>query len=163
MFIPFLLSFFFLKFIFSSYCGSYIPKDESTCDRYTNTTHICCHLTGHLSGTYQQMCYPFSREDYYRMSRTIAINNYDFKLNCGHRRGASCGTIVNPRSYKDCSIASKKSNSCCYYKYQGSTNCVWLGKSDVGTMKYKDLIVICGGRYNKENVTIVLIVLFLLL
>ena len=146
MCIEFLLPIFFLKFVYSSYCGSYIPKDESTCDRYTNTTY----LTGHLSGTCQQMCYPFSREDYYRMSRTIAINNYDFKLNCGHRRGASCGTIVNQRSYKDCSIASKKSNSCCYYKYQGSTNCVWLGKSDVGTMKYKDLIVICESWYNKD-------------
>ena len=147
-----IIIFFLHKVLTDSYCGSYLPKDESTCDKYANTTYICCHLTGHLFGTVQSMCYPFSREDYYKMSRSISINNYDFKLKCGSTRGASCGQIVNPISYKDCSIYSKKDNSCCYYKYQKQTNCVWLGKSDIGTMKYKDLLVICEGRYGKINI-----------
>lgn len=93
-----LLSFLLLflhQVLSQSYCGSYLPKDESTCDKYTN----------------------------YKMSRSISINNYDFKLKCGSTRGASCGQIVNPITYKDCSIYSKKDNSCCYYKYQKQTNC----------------------------------------
>ena len=72
-----LLSFLLLflhQVLSQSYCGSYLPKDEGTCDKYTNTTFICCHLTGHLFGTVQSMCYPFSREDYYKMSRSISIN-----------------------------------------------------------------------------------------
>ena len=69
-------------------------------------------------------------------------------------------TTTNPITYKDCSIFSKKDNSCCYYKYQKQTNCVWLGKSDVGTMRYKDLLVICQGRYSKINIfAIVLLIL----
>ena len=91
------ISIFFLSFLFfplshqESYCGSYLPKDESTCDKYTNTSHICCHLTGKLYGTIQQMCYPFSREDYYKMSRSVGINGFDYKLKCGQTRGAACG------------------------------------------------------------------------
>ena len=160
MFITLLLLFIH-QVLSASYCGSYLPKDESTCDKYINTTYICCHLTSHLFGTVQSMCSPFSREDYYKMSRTISINNYDFKLKCGSTRGASCGQIVNPISYKDCSIYSKKSNSCCYYKYQKQTNCVWLGKSDVGTMKYKELLVICEGSFNTLNIYAILLLMLL--
>lgn len=109
-----------------SYCGSYLPKDESTCDKYTNTSHICCHLTGKLYGTIQQMCYPFSREDYYKMLHSVS------------------------------------KNSCCYYSYKGTTNCVWLGKSDVGTMKYKGLLLICGGRYIGLGVMIVIYVMMII-
>lgn len=145
-----------------SYCGSYLPKDESTCDKYTNTSHICCHLTGKLYGTIQQMCYPFSREDYYKMSRSVGINGFDYKLKCGQTRGAACGDIVNPRTYKDCSMHSVSKNSCCYYSYKGTTNCVWLGKSDVGTMKYKDLLLICGGRYIGLGVMIVIYVMMII-
>ena len=141
-----------------SSCPSYLPKAASTCDKYTNTSHICCHLTGKLYGTIQQICYPFSREDYYKMSRSVGINGFDYKLKCGQTRGALCGDIVNPRTYKDCSMSSVSKNSCCYYSYKGTTNCVWLGKSDVGTMKYKDLLLICGGRYIGLGVMIVLYV-----
>ena len=149
--------------IFTSYCGFYIPKDESTCDRFTNSSYICCHLTGHLSGAYHTMCYPFSREDYYKMSRSVGINGYQYKLNCGTRRGASCGKVVDPKSYKDCAIASKSKNSCCYYRYQNTANCVWLGKSDVGTMKYKDLLVICGSRYYNLSMNFLMVMLLFII
>ena len=160
---------FYLLFLFSflpsilseSYCGSYLPKDGSTCDKYTNATYICCHLTGKLYGTVQRMCYPFSREDYYKMSRSVAINGFEYKLSCGERRGALCGQIVNPRTYKDCSMSSLKSNSCCYYSYKGTTNCVWLGKSDVGTMRYKDLIVICEGGFISVKMVILLLLVLI--
>lgn len=126
---PYFLPLLFLPSVFTSYCGSYIPKDESTCDRFTNNTYICCHLTGHLSGAYHIMCYPFSREDYYKMSRTVGINGYDYKLNCGTRRSASCGKVVDPKSYKDCGIASTSKNSWCYYRYQNTANWVMLGRA----------------------------------
>lgn len=139
--------YFILPIIKSSYCGSYLPKDETSCDKFTHSTNICCHLTGKLYGTIQSMCYPFVREDYYRMKRTVGINEFNFKLKCGNKRGASCGQVVNPVTYKDCSIYSESKNSCCYYTYKGTTNCVWLGNSNVGTMKYKDLLLICKGTF----------------
>ena len=162
----FILSFFLLFYSNihqQSYCGSYLPKDETTCSQFTNSTYICCHLTGKLYGTVQQMCYPFSREDYYKMSRSVAINEFEYKLKCGSGRGASCGLIVNPKNYKDCSMYSEKSNSCCFYSYKGSTNCVWLGNSDVGTMKYKDLLLICKGEKIKYNAVLLYIIIIALL
>lgn len=131
----------------SSYCGSYLPEGEGSCDQFTNSTFICCYLTGKLLGTFQNMCYPFDRESYYRMSRSVEINGYKYKLDCGQSRGASCGQIVNPVSYKDCGLYSTSGNSCCFYKYQRQTNCVWLGKSKIGSMVYKDLTVICKGSF----------------
>ena len=157
---------FFLSFLInyslSSYCGSYLPKDSSTCDKFDTTDKICCHLQGNFNGAPHSMCYPFSRDIYYSLSRSIELNGYRYKLNCGIKRGTSCGQIVNPQSYKDYSISSKKSNSCCFYRYKTQTNCVWLGTSDVGTMQYKDLLVICSGNYLKFSFVLVLILIFFL-
>lgn len=154
--------FLLIKFSFSSYCGSYLPKDSSTCDKFDTADSICCHLQGNFDGAPHSMCYPFKRDIYYSLSRSIELNGYRYKLNCGKKRGTSCGQIVNPQSYKDCSISSSKSNSCCFYRYGSQTNCVWLGASDVGTMKYKDLLVICSESYLKYSFVLTLILLFLL-
>ena len=157
------LPFFLFPFSYSSYCGSYLPDGEGSCDQFTNSTFICCYLTGKLLGTFQNMCYPFDRETYYRMSRSVEINGYKYKLDCGQSRGASCGQIVNPVSYKDCGLYSTSGNSCCFYKYQAQTNCVWLGKSNIGTMVYKDLTVICGGSYLKSMLYMCIIAVVYLL
>ena len=113
------------------------------------------------------MCYPFSRDIYYKMSRTVKINGYSFSVDCGNSRGTLCGDIVNPVSYKDCSIYSTSSNSCCFYKYtykkpktdkekntteeewETETNCVWLGTGDIGEMSYNKLTIICSNNYMK--------------
>ena len=139
----------FLTTVFSSYCGSYIPKDESTCDQFTNSSYICCFLTGNYEGLISSKCYPFFREDYYKLKREIEINGYVYKLDCGTKRGALCGEVVDPISYKDCGIYSKKGNSCCFYQYDDTANCVWLGTSDIGVMEYRGLKVICSGGYLK--------------
>ena len=36
----FLFLLFLHRVLSQSYCGSYLPKDESTCDKYTNSTFI---------------------------------------------------------------------------------------------------------------------------
>ena len=148
-----------LKYISNSYCGSYIPYDGSSCFQYTNSTSICCFLRGNFEGNYHTMCYPFSRDIYYKMSRTVKVNGYSFSVDCGTSRGTLCGDIVNPVSYKDCSIYSKKDNSCCFYKYtyknsdkedwETETNCVWLGTGDIGEMSYNKLTIICSNNYIK--------------
>ena len=107
-----------ISYAISSYCGSYIPKDESTCDKFTNSTSICCYLQGNFDGAPHSLCYPFERDFYYSLSRTVSLNSFRYKLNCGQKRGALCGQVVNPVTYKDCSIFSKSKNSCCFYTYK---------------------------------------------
>ena len=153
-----------------SYCGSYIPKDETTCGQYTNSTEICCFLRGAFNGQYHSMCYPFSRATYYKLATNVKINGFTYRLNCGNQRGASCGKVFNPKSYKDCGVYSNKGNSCCYYSYYANstnndTNCVWLGTSDVGIISYRKVItqndgsnytsslnVICDGCFLKWSI-----------
>ena len=163
--------------IINSYCGSYIPYDGDSCFQYTNSSSICCFLRGNFEGNYHTMCYPFSRDIYYKMSRTVKINGYSFSVDCGSSRGTLCGDIVNPVNYKDCSIYSTKSNSCCFYKYtyknpktsedeedewETETNCVWLGTGDIGEMSYNKLTIICSSNFIKFN-TISLFLLFIIL
>lgn len=161
MVLSFIFFIFLLKYISSSYCGSYIPYDASSCYQYTNSSSICCFLRGNFEGSYHTMCYPFSRDIYYKMSRSVKINGYSFNLDCGTSRGTLCGDVVDPKSYKDCAIFSTSKNSCCLYiykyknpqdeEYSEDRNCVWLGTSDIGEMSYNKLTVICGTCFNKIN------------
>ena len=165
------------NYTFSSYCGSYIPYDGSSCFQYTNESSICCFLRGNFEGNYHTMCYPFNREIYYKMSRKVKINGYTYSVDCGESRGTLCGDVVNPVNYKDCSIYSKLDNSCCFYKYyyktdneskdwEVETNCVWLGTGDIGEMSYKRLQIICGDyimKFNKINIIFALILFGLIL
>ena len=137
-----LLIFLNLQIIFeSSYCGSYIPKDAGTCTHFTNSQEICCFLRGAFNGQYHSMCYPFSRATYYKLGRSVKINGFTYRLDCGSKRGATCGDVVNPKTYNDCGVYSNKKNSCCLYSYYANstvneTNCVWLGTSDIGIITY---------------------------
>ena len=60
----------------ASYCGSYIPYNGDSCWQYTNSSSICCFLRGNFEGNYHTMCYPFSRDIYYKMSRSVKINKW---------------------------------------------------------------------------------------
>ena len=170
MWLKHIILFSLINYIFSSYCGSYIPYDGSSCFQYTNSSSICCYLRGNFEGNYHTMCYPFSRDLYYKMSRSVKINDYTFTLDCGTQRGALCGDVVNPVNYKDCSIYSTRKNSCCFYKYKyyvgevwtEDTNCVWLGTPDVGEMSYNKLTIICGQKYVYLNLLIIIAILLLL-
>ena len=111
------------------------------------------------------------------MSRQVKINGYLYSVDCGESRGTLCGDVVNPVSYKDCSIYSKSDNSCCFYRYfykpdensteyEEETNCVWLGTSDIGEMSYKRLQIICGSKiiiFNKFNFILTLILFIFIL
>ena len=162
-----------LKLISNSYCGSYIPYDGSSCFQYTNASSICCFLRGNFEGNYHTMCYPFSRDIYYKMSRRVKINGYSFSVDCGSSRGTLCGDIVNPVSYKDCSIYSKSDNSCCFYEYkyrnnenetyQTERNCVWLGTGDIGEMSYNKLTLICSSKFMNYNIILLLLFFILIL
>ena len=164
---------FLIKLSISSYCGSYIPRDASSCAQYTTSDSICCFLRGNFEGNFHSMCFPFPRSIYYKMGRSVKINGYTFKLDCGSERGALCGDVVDPVSYKDCSVYSTSGNSCCFYTYDyknpdendtanpwlTETNCLWLGTSDIGMMQYKKLTVICYDKFMQFNVFLVVLMM----
>ncbi len=107
------------------------------------------------------------------MTRTVKINGYRFSIDCGDSRGTLCGDVVDPKSYKDCAIFSKRSNSCCFYRYkyknpddeewQEERNCVWLGTGDIGEMSYKKLSIICRGNYLRFKLVILLIIILFIM
>lgn len=148
-----------------STCGSYIPRTVGTCDQFTEpgSDYICCHLQGNYDGNYFSKCYSIAWVDYYKLARSTILNGFEYTLDCGKRRGAFCGDVVNPVNYQDCGIYSTSGNSCCYYNYKGKTNCVWLGTSDIGSYSNDDLTVICSMTFPEINFLIyAMIIIFLL-
>jgi hypothetical protein len=148
----------------NQYCGSFLPKDLSSCEPYTTDSAYCCYLSSYTNNLNFHMCYPINKTDYLGLHNTLDINGYNFKVDCGLHVGTTCGAVSKPISYKDCGQFSTGSNSCCYYKYKNETSCVWLESSDIGEVNYKGLQVICGGMWIKlrYSVIYILISLFIL-
>lgn len=131
----------------SYYCGSWLPKDQSSCEIYNTNTTLCCYLTTFSNGVYFNMCYQINMTDYLFLNNKITLGDYKFDIDCGMNMGTTCGTIMTPKSYKDCSMFSLDVNSCCYYNYKNDTSCIWLGSAYTGRLEYKGLELVCGGGF----------------
>jgi hypothetical protein len=124
-------------------CGSYLPKDLSSCTPYsTNSTH-CCFLQSYSGDAIINTCYPIEKQEYYSLKGSMRLNGIDYTIDCGVSLGTTCGTIYNPKSHVDCGNSSTGSNSCCFYKYKGETGCVWLDTRSIGYVKYNGLELTC--------------------
>jgi hypothetical protein len=130
------------------FCGSWLPRDESSCALYTTNTTLCCYLTTFSNDIYFNMCYPIDRKKYFYLNNKITIGKYDFKMNCGVGLGTTCGRTT-PKSYKDCSISSKSDNSCCYAEYKGNSICVWSNSPYTGKIEKNGITLICSKGYLK--------------
>ena len=62
----------------------------------------------------------------------------------------SCGEEF-ANNYKDCSIASTKDNSCCYYEGNDLKRCYWLGIKYTGKASKHGYDFVCDSKflYNK--------------
>ena len=123
----------------NSYCGSWLPKDQSSCALYNTNSTFCCYLTSFTNGIYFNMCYEVNFTDYIYLNNAITLGGYQFNIDCGNTMGTTCGTIKTPKSYKDCSQFSLETNSCCYSSYKGDSSCLWLGSPYLGRIEYKGL------------------------
>jgi len=131
----------------SYYCGSWLPKDQSSCEIYNTNSTLCCYLTTFSNGIYFNMCYQINMTDYLHLNNKISLGGYDFDVDCGTIMGTTCGTINTPQSYKDCSQFSLNTNSCCYYRYKNDSSCVWLGQPYTGRVEYKGLELFCSENF----------------
>jgi hypothetical protein len=132
------------------YCGSWLPKDETSCNLYTTNTTLCCYLTTFSNDIYFNMCYPIERNKYLYLDNKITIGDYEFKMNCGNGMGTICGSRSHPKSYRDCSLSSKSDNSCCYTEYQGNSLCVWLNSRYNGKINKNGITLVCSKGYLKS-------------
>jgi hypothetical protein len=142
-----------------SLCGTFIAKDMSSCTEYSTKSQYCCYLTTFSNSLYSKMCYPILIEEYLTLNSEINLGGYKYSVDCGNFIGSTCGTINTPISYKDCSQASLKDNSCCYVKYNNTTSCVRLGTGNIGEVTYNGLKIICGAERFKS--VFYLLVMFL--
>ena len=162
-----ILLLFFFNFSYAddtiSMCGTFIAKDINSCTMYSTSSQYCCYLTTFSNHFYSKMCYPILVQDYLNLNNVLNLGGYNYTIDCGNFIGSTCGTIMTPMSYKDCSQASLKDNSCCYVIYKGSTSCVWLGTGDIGDVTYNGLTIICGAERFKYVFYFIVIFLFIIL
>lgn len=128
-----------------SYCGSFVPMDLASCTAYSTNSQYCCLLRTYTNQYYDSMCYPIDPTQYMSLNGNIQLGGYSYQVDCGNSIGTDCGQVPEPISYKDCSIYSLNSNSCCYISYKNVTSCVWLGSPNTGKVEYKGLTIICDG------------------
>jgi hypothetical protein len=124
-------------------CGSYLPKDLSSCTPYSTNSTYCCFLLNYSSNSIISTCYPISKQDYYSLNGMLTLSGVNYNVDCGDFLGTTCGTIYNPISHVDCGNSSTDSNSCCYFKYQNITGCVWLDTRSIGSVTLNGLEVTC--------------------
>ena len=147
----------------NSLCGSYVPKDITSCTLYSTDSNYCCYLRTFSNSFYSYMCYSLKPSEYINLNNKINLGGFEYEINCGNTIGTICGSITNPYSFKDCGMSSQKDNTCCYMEYQGITNCVWLGSGYKGKVEYKNLTLICGSEVLKKISIFVLLFLLLAL
>ena len=143
------------------YCGSWLPKDQSSCEIYNTNTTLCCYLTTFSNSIYFNMCYQINMTDYLHLNNKISLGEYVFDVDCGAIMGTTCGTIDTPQSYMDCSQFSLSTNSCCYYKYKEDSSCVWLGKPYTGKVEYKGLELLCSENFHSLKYSLILLILMI--
>jgi hypothetical protein len=144
-------------------CGSFIPQDTNSCFMYTSNTTYCCSLSTFSNKFHSNICYPIVKTEYLGLKNQISLGGYNYDINCGTSIGTTCGNIPVPKSHKDCSQFSLYYNSCCYYKYNGDTSCVWLGTGDTGKVESDGLTLICNSSYLRLSFNLFYFVLIFLL
>ncbi len=157
-----IVSFIFLfQYTYSqvSFCGSFLPKDENSCSFYSTNETFCCLLRTYSNGLWSQTCYPFNNTDYLQLNDQINLFGYQYSIVCDIETGTTCGNIETPQSYQDCGQFSTNLNSCCYYKYNGDSSCVWLGTPDVGQLEYNGLTLICKSSFIQVSLTLLILLL----
>jgi hypothetical protein len=124
-------------------CGSYLPKDLTSCTPYSTNSTYCCFLQSYLNEAIINTCYPISKQDYYSLKGIFSLNGVDYNIDCGVSLGTTCGTIYQPISHVDCGNSSTNTYSCCFYKYKNDTGCVWLDTRSIGSVITEGLEVTC--------------------
>jgi hypothetical protein len=144
-------------------CGSYLAEGVGACTQYSTNTTLCCYLRTYSNKYWSSICHSINATDYLGLNGKLKLGDFEYMIDCGDTIGTTCGTIMKPVSYKDCSQFSRSTNSCCFVKYKQDTSCVWLGAGYTGEISYQGLELVCNANYLKiGNLVLILTFLFLL-
>jgi hypothetical protein len=125
------------------YCASFLAEGVGACTQYSTNTTLCCYLRTYSNKYWSSICHSINATDYLALNGKIKLGDYEYFIDCGDTIGTTCGTIMKPMSYKDCSQFSRNTNSCCFVKYKEDTSCVWLGTGHTGEISYNGLELVC--------------------
>ena len=154
---------FFIKYA-NNECilGTEVSK-SSECLKETTNDEYCCYISPLEDESLPSICYPYKKEKYHG-NLNINHNKQLYAIDCGIgstymdtdwnmtlEDRYSCGSD-SPNDYKDCSMASTKDNSCCYYEGNDLKRCYWLGIKYTGKASKDGYDFVCDSQflYNKK-------------
>jgi hypothetical protein len=138
---------FLLRLCLSVPCGSYLPKDTTSCTSSHTSENYCCLLQAYVNSVMVTSCYPIQRTKYLALNDVFVLNDITYNVDCGVDMGNTCGNIYKPVSYKDCGKFSSPLSACCFYQYKDDTGCIWQGANEAGLIEYKGLSIVCSQTY----------------
>jgi hypothetical protein len=152
-----------LSFVLSVPCGSYLPKDTTSCTASNTNDEYCCLLQTYINNVMVGTCYPIPKIQYLGLQDQMVLNDVTYSVDCGIEMGTNCGNIYSPKGYLDCGRFSTATSACCYWEYQGDTGCVWLGGTQAGVVEYKGLSIVCEAAFLKVGTYLFFIFIMILL
>ena len=154
--------------------GTEVSKSNE-CLKETTYDEYCCFISPLEDESLPSICYPY-KKDKYHGNLNIYHNKQLYAIDCGIgstymdtdwnmtlEDRYSCGSDF-PNDYKDCSAASTKDNSCCYYEGNELKRCYWLGIKYTGKASNDGYEFICYSNFIfNQNVFIFFIIIFFII
>ena len=138
LFIFYLINEYIISYINSNCSLGTIATNPTECIRHSTNDEYCCFISPLEDTSLPSICYPYNKEKYHG-NLNINHNKQLYEINCGLgstymdiewdmtlEDRYSCGKD-EPDNYEDCSFASTKDNSCCFYEGKDLKRCYWLG------------------------------------
>ena len=152
-----------------------VARKSIDCLKNTSYDEYCCFISPLEDASLPSICYPYLKEKYHG-NLNINHNKQLYAIDCGLgstymdiywnmtlEDRYSCGNDF-PNDYKDCTHASTKDNSCCYYEGKDLKRCYWLGIKYTGKASKDGYEFICHSEYlfNKFIFLFVIITFFII-
>ena len=175
LFIFYLINEYIISYINSNCSLGTIATNPTECIRHSTNDEYCCFISPLEDTSLPSICYPYNKEKYHG-NLNINHNKQLYEINCGLgstymdiewdmtlEDRYSCGKD-EPDNYEDCSFASTKDNSCCFYEGKDLKRCYWLGIKYTGKSLNSDYNFVCCLCYININLILYfMIVIFIFL
>ena len=147
-----------------------MASKSTECLKNTSYDEYCCFISPLEDESLPSICYPYKKEQYFG-NLNINYNKQLYGIDCGLGSSYmdtnwnmtledrySCGND-NPNNYNDCTYASTKENSCCYYEGDDIKRCYWLGIKYTGKAYSDGYDFVCSSKYLLNNLIIYILII----
>lgn len=147
---------------FPQNCGLNPPEDESDCfNRIISEGSSCCLIWTNT----QKLCNLIPKSQITANITEVYINNTYYNLKCNVNTidgevGTKCGSL-NPVKVNDCFDNSTDTNNCCFYSYEDTKMCFWLGTNFSNqVVTYNNSIIDCDSVYITYHWLVIVVFIF---